>query len=159
MILLQIILFLALYTAMVAFAVRGGAINALFFYPKPVQERAFAIGLADREDIRRKSVRFMTSFLVVLLAALLLIIGLWNRVVDFKTAYLQALFFLDVSNWYDGIVIDRLWVGHSKTWVIAGTEDIPFVKPWKEILIKRTIASLVWLAGAAVVATLVVLIF
>ena len=159
MILLQIILFLALYTAMVAFAVRGGAINALFFYPKPVQERAFAIGLADREDIRRKSVRFMTSFLVVLLAALLLIIGLWNRVVDFKTAYLQALFFLDVSNWYDGIVIDRLWVGHSKTWVIAGTEDIPFVKPWKEILIKRTIASLVWLAGAAVVAALVVLIF
>ena len=159
MILLQIILFLALYTGMVAFAVRGGAINALFFYPKPVQERAFAIGLADREDIRRKSVRFMTSFLVVLLAALLLIIGLWNRVVDFKTAYLQALFFLDVSNWYDGIVIDRLWVGHSKTWVIAGTEDIPFVKPWKEILIKRTIASLVWLAGAAVVAALVVLIF
>lgn len=48
------ILFLALYTGMVTFAVRGGAINALFFYPKPVQERAFAIGLADREDIRKK---------------------------------------------------------------------------------------------------------
>lgn len=158
MILLQIILFLALYTGMVAFAVRGGAINALFFYPKPVQERAFAIGLADREDIRRKSVRFMTSFIIVLLAALLLFIGLWNCVSDFKTAYWQALLFLEVSNWYDGIVIDRLWVGHSKFWIIAGTEDIPFVKRWKEILLKRTLVSLVWLAGAVVVAALAVLI-
>ena len=159
MILLQMILFLALYTGMVAFAVRDGAVSALYFYPKPVQERAFAIGLADREDTHRKEVRFMTSFLIVLLVALLLFIGLWNRVSDFKTAYLQALLFLEVSNWYDGIVIDRLWVGHSKFWILAGTEDIPFVKPWKEILFKRTLASLIWLAGAAVIGLLVILIF
>ena len=159
MILLQMILFLALYTGMVAFAVRDGAVSALYFYPKPVQERAFAIGLADREDTHRKEVRFMTSFLIVLLVALLLFICLWNRVSDFKTAYLQALLFLEVSNWYDGIVIDRLWVGHSKFWILAGTEDIPFVKPWKEILFKRTLASLIWLAGAAVIGLLVILIF
>lgn len=159
MILLQIILYVVLYTGMVAFTVRGGAIGGLYFYPKPVQERAFAIGLADREDIHRKKVRFMPSFMFVLLVALLLIIGLWNRVNDFKTAYLQALLFLEVSNWYDGIVIDRLWVGHSKFWIIAGTEGIPFVKPWKEILRKRTLTSLIWLAGAAVVGLLVVLIF
>ena len=24
-------------------------------------------------------------------------------------------------NWYDGIVIDRLWVGHSRFWIIPGT--------------------------------------
>lgn len=159
MILLQIILFLALYTGLIAFAVRDGAINALFFYPKSVQERTFAFGIADREDIHKKSVRFMTSFFVILFVTLLLFIGLWNKVNDFKTAYLQALIFLEVSNWYDGIIIDRLWVGHSKFWIIAGTEDLPFVKPWKQILIKRTIASLVWLIGAAVVALLVVLIF
>ena len=51
MILFQIILYLLLFTGMVAFSVRGGAVNALFFYPKPVQEKAFAIGLADRADI------------------------------------------------------------------------------------------------------------
>lgn len=156
MILPQIILFLALYTGLIAFAVRNGAIHALFFYPKPVQERAFAIGLASYEDTHRRSARFMASFVTILLAALLLIIGLWNRVTDFKTAYLQALLFLEVSNWYDGIVIDRLWVGHSKFWIIAGIEDLPFVKPWKEILIKRSVASLVWLVGAAAVAALVV---
>ena len=93
MILLQMILFLALYTGMVAFAVRDGAVSALYFYPKPVQERAFAIGLADREDIHRKEVRFMTSFLIVLLVALLLFIGLWNRVSDFKTLTCRRCYF------------------------------------------------------------------
>lgn len=36
--------------------VRGGAVNGLFFYPKPVQERAFAIGPADKtaKNKRRK---------------------------------------------------------------------------------------------------------
>ena len=155
--LLQIILYLVLYTGMVAFAVKDGAIGGLYFYPKPVQERAYAIGIADREDVHRKKVRFMTSFMLMLLAVLLMIIGLWNRMNDFKTAYLQALLFLEVSNWYDGIVIDRLWVGHSKFWIIAGTEGIPFVKPWKEILLKRTLASLVWIVGAAVVGLLAVL--
>ena len=35
---------------------------------------------------------------------------------DFKTAYLQACLFLVVMNWFDGIVIDRLWVEHSRIW-------------------------------------------
>lgn len=28
-----------------------------------------------------------------------------------------------------GIVIDRLWVGHSKIWRIKGMEGVPYVKP------------------------------
>lgn len=48
MIFFQLILYLLLFTGMVALAVQGGAVNGLFFYPKAVQERAFAIGLADR---------------------------------------------------------------------------------------------------------------
>ena len=78
---------------------------------------------------------------------------------DFKTAYLQAVLFLEVVNWFDGIVIDRLWVGHSKFWVIPGTEDLPFVKPWKVVLTKRSLAMLAWAVIAAVVAGLVILIF
>jgi len=36
---------------------------------------------------------FMTEFYIVMLTALVLIIGLWNRISDFKTAYVQALLF------------------------------------------------------------------
>lgn len=107
MMILQLILYCLLFTLMVRYAVRGGAVDGLYVYPKPVQERAIALGLTDRETMARKRKIFMTEFYIVMLAALVLIIGLWNRVSDFKTAYLQALLFLEVMNWYDGIVIDK----------------------------------------------------
>ena len=128
MLILQLCLYCALFTAIVALAVRGGAVNGLFFYPKPVQERAFSIGLADRAVIAKRQKWFMALFYLVMLGALLLIIGGWNGVREFKPAYFQALLFLEVMNWFDGVVIDRLWVGHSKFWVLPGTEDLPFVQ-------------------------------
>lgn len=93
---------------MVRYAVRGGAIDGLYFYPKAVQDRAIKIGLTDRETMNRKKKGFMTLFFAVMLAALVSIIAFWNRVRDFRTAYLQALLFLEVMNIYDGIVIDKL---------------------------------------------------
>lgn len=159
MLVLQILLYLLLFTAMVALAVRGGAVNALFFYPKPVQERAFAIGLSDRAAMGKRKKRFMAAFYLVMLGALLLIIGCWNAIRDFKAAYYQALLFLEVMNWYDGVVIDKLWVGHSKFWVLPGTEDLPFVQTWKQVLKKRGCLTLIWIVGAAIVAGLDVLLF
>ena len=142
---------------MVRFAVRGGAVNGLYFYPKAVQERAYAIGLTDRETVRMQRKQFMTLFYIVMLTALVLMICVWNRISDFKTAYLQALLFLEVMYIYDGIVIDKLWVGHSKFWILPGTEDIPFVQTWGQVAKKRSILALIWLIGAAIVAGIVVL--
>ena len=159
MIVLQLILFCGLFILMVKLGIGNNALNALYFYPKPVQERVYELGLTDRETVARKRKRFMIPFLLVLLCALLLIIGLWNGIHDYWPAYWQALLFLEVMNWFDGIVIDRLWVGHSKLWVIPGTEGIPFVQTWKQILMKRGILTLIWVAGAAMVAGLVVLIW
>ena len=159
MIVLQLVLFCALFTLMVKLAVRNNALNALYFYPKPVQERVYQLGLTDKETVARKRKRFMIPFLLVLLAALLLIIGLWNGIHDYRPAYFQMLLFLEVMNWFDGIVIDRLWVGHSRLWIIPGTEDIPFVQTWRQVFKKRRILSIVWFAGAAVVAGLVAFIF
>lgn len=159
MLIIQLVLFCLLFTLMVKLAVRDNALNALYFYPKPVQERAFDLGLADRAAVKRNRTIFMTAFYIVMLTALILIIGLWNDISDFGTAYLQALLFLEVMNWYDGIVIDKLWVGYSKFWVIKGTEDIPYVQTWKQVLKKRTILTLIWVVGASAVAGLVVLFF
>ncbi len=159
MIVLQLILFCLLFTALVKFAVRGGAIDGLYFYPKPVQERAIAIGLTDRETMDRKRKQFMIPFVLTMLVALLLIIGVWNGIRDYKTAYLQALLFLEVMNWYDGIVIDKWWVGHSRFWILPGTEDQPFVQTWGQVLKKRGILTLIWIAVAAIVAGLILLIF
>ncbi|MBR1456529.1 MAG: hypothetical protein IJ594_05145 [Oscillospiraceae bacterium] len=152
---LQLILYCALFTAMVKYAVRGGAVDGLYFYPKPVQARAIELGLTDRDTMNRKRRRFMTAFYLVMLAALLLIVAFWNHVRDFKTAYGQALLFLEVMNVYDGVVIDKLWVGHSRFWLLPGCEDLPYVQTWAQVLKKRGVLAVIWLAGAAIVAGLV----
>ncbi|MBQ6039816.1 MAG: hypothetical protein IJL32_03430 [Oscillospiraceae bacterium] len=157
MICLQLCLYCLLFTAMVRYSVRGGAINGLYFYPKAVQERAYEIGLTDRETVKKQRRRFMTLFYIVMLTALVLIIAVWNQICDFETAYLQALLFLEVMNIYDGTVIDKLWVGHSKFWILKGTEDIPFVQTWMQVLKKRSFLALIWIIGAAIAAGLVVL--
>ena len=159
MIILQLVLFCALFTLMVKLAVRDSALNGLYFYPKQVQERVFELGLTDRETMAGKRKRFMIPFFLVMLIALVLIIGLWNGIKIFWPAYFQALLFLEVMNWYDGIVIDKLWVGHSKFWLLPGCEDIPYVQTWKQVLKKRGILTLIWVVGAAVAAGIVVLVF
>ena len=157
MIVLQLILFCALFTLMVKIGVGNNALNGLYFYPKPVQKIVYELGLTDRETVAKKRKRFMIAFFAVMAAALILIIRVWNGKQSFWAAYLQALLFLEVMNWYDGIVIDRLWVGHSRFWVIPGTEEIPFVQTWPQVLKKRGILTLIWIAGAAVIAGIVVL--
>lgn len=62
-----------------------------------------------------------------------------------------------VVNWFDALVIDRLWVGHSKIWRIRGMEGVPYVKSWRDILIKRSLATVLYLVLALAVAGLALL--
>ncbi len=157
MILIQLILYCTLFTLMVKIGVGNNALNGLYFYPKPVQEKVYELELTDRETVEKKRKRFMTAFFAVMAAALILNIRVWNGVHSFWPAYWQALLFLEVMNWYDGIVIDRLWVGHSRFWIIPGTEEIPFIQTWPQVLKKRGILTLIWIAGAAAAAGIIVL--
>ena len=159
MLILQTFLICFLLTAIVKIAVGNDEVNGAYFYPKEIQQRLIELGRTDQKTIDRKRKLCMTAFYVVLPVAMLLIIGCWNGVSDFKTAYLQALLFLEVMNWYDGFIIDKLWVGCSKFWKIPGTEDLPFVQSWGQMFKKRCILTVIWVAGAALVAGLVVLIF
>ena len=74
MIILQLLIYCLLFTAMVKIAVIGGAVNGLYFYPKEVQDRAIELGLIDRNTMNRKRKFFMIPFFIVMLAALVLIL-------------------------------------------------------------------------------------
>ncbi|WP_225968992.1 hypothetical protein [Treponema pedis] len=56
-------------------------------------------------------------------------------------------------------MIDKIWIGHSKFWILASCEELPFVQTWKQVLKKRGFLTPVWIADAAIVAGIVVLIF
>ena len=156
LILVQLVFYCLLYILLVKCAVRDDGRNCLYFYPKEYIEEAERRGIADKKTTMKKGKRFMILFCIAIFVALILIISVWNRVTDFQTAYMQAALFLVVVNWFDAIVIDRLWVGHSKIWILRGMEGIPYVKPWKNILIKRSLATVMYLVLALAVAGIAV---
>ena len=154
---LQNVLYCLLYALLIKCAVKNDGRNCLYFYPKDFLEEAQIRGIADKKIVMKRAKWFMIPFCIIIFVALILIISVWNHVTDLKTEYLQACLFLVVMNWFDGVVIDRLWVGHSKIWQIDGMEGIPYVKPWKTVLIKRGVATVLYLLVALVVAGIVVL--
>ena len=156
--LLQLVLYCLLYILLVKCAVRDSGLHCLYFYPKEYIEEAHRRGIADKAAVMKSGKRFMIPFCIIIFAAPILMISFWNRVTDFQTAYLQAALFLVVVNWFDALVIDRLWVGHSKIWRIKGMDGVPYVKPWKTILMKRSLATVMYLIVALAAAGIVVLI-
>lgn len=159
LLLLQIILCCLLYLALVKCAVRDSGRNCLYFYPQEFLDEAQRRGIiADKDTELRKGKRFMTFFCLVIFVVLIAVIVGWNGVTDFKTASFETHLFLVVVNWFDGFVIDLLWVGHSKIWRIEGMEGVPYVKPWRTVYTKRSAATALYLLVAAVVGGIVVLI-
>jgi len=74
MIYVQLCLYCLLFTATVRYSVRGGAINGLYFYPKAVQERAYEIGLTDRETVKKRSFLALIWLVGVLVVAGLVVL-------------------------------------------------------------------------------------
>ena len=48
---------------------RNNAVNGLYFYPKPVQERAIALGLTNVETVARRRKQFLFGFSAAILLA------------------------------------------------------------------------------------------
>ena len=122
------------------------------------EQQAQERGIADKTEELRKGKRFMTFFCLVIFVVLIAVIAGWNDVKDFHTACFEAYLFLVVMNWFDGLVIDLLWVGHSKIWSIEGMEGVPYVKPWRTGGSKSGGAMMLDLRVAAAIGGIVVLI-
>lgn len=158
MLLLQLILYCLLFLLLVKCLAGNSGRNCLYFYPPAYLDEAERRGiLTDRDAVMKKGKQLMGAFCLVMLAALLLILCVWNRVTDFKTAYWQAALFLVVMNWFDGIVLDRLWVAHGKLWAIEGMEGVSYIKPWKTVLVRRAAGTAAYLIIALAIAGLTVL--
>lgn len=155
---LQIILYLTFFTACIKLLVLDNPVRGIFFYPKPIQERVYEMGLTTKEEAKRRKIIFFTALVLGSAILPVVFIGCWSGISDFKTAFVHAVILLEVMNWYDGIVVDKIWVRFSKFWVIKGTEDMDHVKSNKMVLVERVIMSVVYIPAAALLAELAVLI-
>lgn len=158
LLLLQIVLYCVLFLAIVKCVARNSGLNCLYFYPAEYIEEAEKRGIADKEATMKKGKKFMVPFCIFFFCILISVIVFWNHVTDFKTAYIQAFLFLFVMNWFDGIVLDRIWVAHSKIWRIEGMEGVTYIKPLKYVLTRRSAVTVLYLVMALIIAVIVVLI-
>ncbi|MBR0417836.1 MAG: hypothetical protein IJI66_01555 [Erysipelotrichaceae bacterium] len=152
---IEVVIYCVIFTLVVKLFAGKSPLDCLYFYPEAVQERVCELGLAKREDIAQRRKVFVSIFTSIMAVLLIVIIRYVNGVHDYWIAYLQSLFFLELMNWYDGIVIDKIWVAKDPFWLIEEVKDIPYVQTWKQVLKKRGFLSLVWIIASFIVALIV----
>lgn len=130
----------ALLMLVCAIGIRNGAIGLVHLYSQEVQQRVVELGLTTREKIRRNSMRFKAICIPVYLAYLLTCVYAINGARGFSEGLWQILVILAILSLIDRILIDGFWVGHTKAWVIAGTEDLmPYIS--KAEMLKKTLSG------------------
>ena len=111
-----------------AIGIRNGAVGMVHLYDEKVQERVVALGLTTREAIRKRSVRFRRLCLPGYLIYVLVCVYLVNGARGFFGGFWQGFVILSIMNLIDRFLIDEYWVGHTKAWIIPGTEDLrPYI--------------------------------
>ena len=111
-----------------AVGIRNGAIGMVHLYDQKVQERVVALGLTTAEEIRKRSLRFRSFCLPGYLIYVLVCVYAINGARGFWPGFWQGFVILSVMNLIDRFLIDDYWVGHTKAWIIPGTEDLrPYI--------------------------------
>lgn len=142
-----------LLVAVCAIGIRKGAVGMLHFYDQKVQGRCIVLGLTTKEKIKRNSLRFKVICIPMYLAYVLVCVYAINGAHTFWDGFWQCFVILSAMNLIDRLDIDGYWVGHTKAWVIPGTEDLmPYIskadkqKKWLFGTMGMAVSSLV-LAG------------
>lgn len=111
-----------------AFGIRGGAVGMVHLYDRKVQDRAVSLGLTTAEKIRKRSVLFRSLCLPAYLIYVLVCVYLVNGTRGYWPGFWQGFAILSVMNLIDRLLIDEYWVGHTRAWIIPGTEDLrPYI--------------------------------
>ena len=111
-----------------ALGIRRGAVNMVFLYHADVQERYIENGLITRGQINRNRRLFKGLGIPVWFAFVLVSVYVVNGARGFLPGFWQSFAILSIVNLIDRLGIDAWWVGHTKAWVIPGTEDLrPYI--------------------------------
>ena len=111
-----------------AIGIRNGAIGMVHLYDQKVQERVVQLGLSTADEIRKRSVLFRSLCLPGYLIYVLICVYVINGARSFFEGFWQGFVILFIMNLIDRFLIDEYWVGHTKAWIIPGTEDLrPYI--------------------------------
>lgn len=137
-----IILSVCLYLSC-AWGIRNGAVHMVFLYDKAVQDRVVKLGLTTEADIKKGGKRFKLGGLLFYFGYTMICVFVINGARGFEQSFLQLVAIFWIMGFFDRICIDGLWVGHTKAWVIPGTEDLMPYIPVK-VHVKKWLVTLIF---------------
>ncbi|MBQ4225482.1 MAG: hypothetical protein II664_04105 [Oscillospiraceae bacterium] len=118
-----------------AFGIKDGAVGMVHFYHKDVQDRCVRLGLTTHESIKKRAGLFKAFSIPAEMIYVLSCVYLINGARGFAEGALQIFVILSVMNLIDRFFIDEYWVGHTKAWLIPGTEDMrPYIDDHDKML-------------------------
>lgn len=119
-----------------------GPVGLVVFYEQEVKNRVVDLGLTTKEKIKKtSSITVIALFIPMLILPPLMVYGI-NGAEGFWSGYRQMLVILFISGLFDRIFIDWWWVGHTKAWIIPGTEDLmPYI--YGKTLVKKWLETIV----------------
>ena len=138
--------------------IRNGAVGGVHYYEQEVKDRVVEMGLITKEQIKRN----LLLSAVPLMAALVIVSPVMAFFVNGAETFLQGFWQLTVMygvcGLFDRIFIDWYWVGHTKAWIIEGTEDLmPYIK--SRTWVKKIVLTVVLYPALAALMSWVFMLF
>lgn len=125
-----------------AVGIANGPVGLVVLYEEDVQTRVVELGLTTKEKIKKS---FIVSCIVLFLPLVTLIPAMVygiNGATGFWDGFRQMTVILLIMGLFDRFFIDWYWVGHTKAWVIPGTEDLqPYIP--RKVLIRKWFGTIV----------------
>ena len=125
-----------------AVGIANGPVGLVVLYEEDVQARVVELGLTTKEKIRKS---FIVSCIVLFVPLVALppafVYGI-NGATGFWDGFRQMTVILLIMGLFDRFFIDWYWVGHTKAWVIPGTEDLqPYIP--RKVLIRKWFGTII----------------
>lgn len=122
--------------------IKDGPVGLVVFYEQDVKDRVVELGLTTYERIKRTSMISGLILFIPMLTAVPAFAYLLNGAHGFWSGFLQMTTIFLIAGLFDRLFIDWYWVGHTKAWLIPGTEDL---KPYIPVgtCIKKWVGTLV----------------
>ena len=138
--------------------IQNGPVGGVHYYEKPVIDRVVELGLITREEIaKNRNISGLVLLSGMLILAPFMAFGI-NGASGFKEGFIQLTVMYMISGLFDSVFIDWYWVGHTRAWIIPGTEDLmPYIG--RDSWIKKIIGTVVLYPALAALIALIFSLF
>ena len=121
---------------------KDGPVGLVVFYEQEVQDKVVKLGLTTKERIKKISIISTMALFLPMVTVFPAIVYFYNGVNGFRDCFIQLTVIYLIAGLFDRLFIDWWWVGHTKAWIIPGTEEfMPYI--YGKTLVGKWVGTLI----------------